>query len=73
MAGRNIRKLTVSKALEYMRQLSENNNDEEIIFSDDEYVPPDEEIISSGEDTAPNFPVYNVLVEKPLLGRKNNE
>ncbi|GFX59399.1 hypothetical protein TNCV_4793351 [Trichonephila clavipes] len=46
MAGRNMRKLTVSEALEYMRQLSENesenDNDEEIVFRDDENVPPDE-------------------------------
>ncbi|GFT51744.1 hypothetical protein TNCV_4440441 [Trichonephila clavipes] len=42
MAGRNMRKLTVSEALEYMRQLSknesENDNGEEIVFSDDKYL-----------------------------------
>ncbi|GFW28502.1 retrovirus-related Pol polyprotein from transposon opus [Trichonephila clavipes] len=76
MAGRNMRKLTVSEALEYMRQLSENesenDNDEEIVFSDDEYLPPDEENISLNEDTVPKIFLYNVLAEKPLLGRKNN-
>ncbi|GFY20129.1 uncharacterized protein TNCV_2148221 [Trichonephila clavipes] len=75
MAGRNMRKLTVSEALDYMRQLSENesenDNDEKIVFSDDEYLPPNEENISSDEDTVSHF-VFNVLAEKPLLGRKNN-
>ncbi|GFX11098.1 hypothetical protein TNCV_4503131 [Trichonephila clavipes] len=61
MAGRNMRKLTVSDALEYMRQISEieskNDNGEEVVFSDDEYVPPDKENISSDKDTVSNFPV----------------
>ncbi|PRD32253.1 UNVERIFIED_CONTAM: hypothetical protein NCL1_21062 [Trichonephila clavipes] len=59
MAGRNMRKLTVSEALDYMRQLSENesenDNDEKIVFSDDEYLPPNEENISSDEDTVSHF------------------
>ncbi|GFQ96763.1 hypothetical protein TNCT_238021 [Trichonephila clavata] len=76
MAGRNMHKLTVSEVLEYMQKLSENesknDNDEEIVFSDEEYVPPDEENISSYEDTIYLIFMYNVLAEKPLLGRKNN-
>ncbi|GFY35849.1 hypothetical protein TNCV_4842251 [Trichonephila clavipes] len=56
-----MRKLTVSEALQYRQQLSENEsengNDEEIVFSNDEYVPPDEENISSDEDTVSKFPV----------------
>ncbi|GFX61980.1 hypothetical protein TNCV_276281 [Trichonephila clavipes] len=61
MVGRNMRKLTVSEALEYMRQLSENesenNGEEEYVFSDDEYVPPNEENISSNKDTVFNIPI----------------
>ncbi|GFU72842.1 hypothetical protein TNCV_2783071 [Trichonephila clavipes] len=56
MAGRDMRELTVSEALEYIRQKPENesekDNDKEIIFIDDECVPPDEENIHPDEDTA---------------------
>ncbi|GFX42389.1 hypothetical protein TNCV_1519531 [Trichonephila clavipes] len=73
MSGRNMRKLIVSEALKYMRQLSENesenDNDEEIVSSDDECVPPDEENISSDEDTVSNFPVQ-CISRKITLGKK---
>ncbi|GFR26698.1 hypothetical protein TNCT_698361 [Trichonephila clavata] len=77
MAGRNICKLTVSEALEYLRQLSgnesENDNHEDIIFIDVEYGPPDKRNVSSDEDTVSLIFLYNVLEEKPPLGRENNE
>ncbi|GFW58227.1 uncharacterized protein TNCV_2634011 [Trichonephila clavipes] len=60
MVGRNMHELTVSEALQYIRQLLENeseNDNEEIVISDDEYVPLDDENISSNEDTVPNFSV----------------
>ena len=73
MAGRNMRNLTISEALEYMRHLSENEsknkNDEEIVSSDDEYMPPDEENISSDEDTVSNFPVQ-CTSRKTFSGKK---
>ncbi|GFV93127.1 hypothetical protein TNCV_2552181 [Trichonephila clavipes] len=73
VAGRNVFKLIVSEALEYMRQLSENEsvngNDEEIALSNDAYASPDEENISS--DGVFNFPVQ-CTSRKPLEGRKNN-
>ncbi|GFV22629.1 uncharacterized protein TNCV_2078191 [Trichonephila clavipes] len=50
---------TVSEALEYIRQFSENefesDNDEEIVFSDAEYKPPDEKNISSDENRVSNY------------------
>ncbi|GFW41434.1 hypothetical protein TNCV_465251 [Trichonephila clavipes] len=72
MAGRNMHELTVTEALEYIRQLSGNeseNDNEEIVFSDDEYVPPDKENIPSDEDTISNFPEQ---CTGRLLERKNN-
>ncbi|GFU85105.1 hypothetical protein TNCV_1553681 [Trichonephila clavipes] len=73
MTGRNMRKLTVSEALEYMCQLSENesenDNDEEITFSDDEYACSDEKNISSDEDTVSFFRV-KLTSRNLLLGRK---
>ncbi|GFW87563.1 hypothetical protein TNCV_4485281 [Trichonephila clavipes] len=75
LAGRNVHKLTVSEALEYMRQLSENesekDNDEEITFSDGEYVSSDEENISSGEVTVSNFPVQ-CTSKKSTSGKKKH-
>ncbi|GFU00334.1 hypothetical protein TNCV_4258781 [Trichonephila clavipes] len=75
MAGRNMHESTVSEALEYIRQLSENesenDNDEEIVFSDDEYVPPDEENIPSDEDNVSYFPVQ-CTGRKTTSGKKNN-
>ncbi|GFW29243.1 hypothetical protein TNCV_741851 [Trichonephila clavipes] len=72
MTGRNIRKLAVSEALEYMRHLSENQskngNDVENVSNNDEYVPPDEENISSDEPYL--FFRYNVLAEEPLQEKK---
>ncbi|GFW58816.1 hypothetical protein TNCV_4046551 [Trichonephila clavipes] len=74
VAGRNMRKLTVSEALEYMQQFfeneSENDNDEEIVFSDDEYVPPDEENIFSNEDTVSNFPVQCTITKTTSKKKK---
>ncbi|GFX80154.1 hypothetical protein TNCV_2107991 [Trichonephila clavipes] len=74
MARRNMLKLIVSEALEYMRQLSEseseNDNDEEIVLSNDEYGPQDEENTSSDENTVYNFPVQCTIVEKSFVGRK---
>ncbi|GFR33594.1 hypothetical protein TNCT_130241 [Trichonephila clavata] len=75
MARRNMLNLTFSEAVEYIRQLSgnesKNDNDEEIVFSHDEYGPPEKEIFSRMKIPYLIF-LYNVIAEKPLLGRKNN-
>ncbi|GFQ84363.1 hypothetical protein TNCT_356161 [Trichonephila clavata] len=73
MARRNMLNLTFSEAQEYTRQLSENesknDNDEEIVFSHDECMPPEKEILSRMKIPYLIF-LYNVVAEKPLLGRK---
>ncbi len=54
MSRKNIRKLTISEALQYMQQLSddesENGSCEDIVFSDEEYVPLNQECLSTDDD-----------------------